>query len=447
MSLRQRVIRAGAWTVASYGVELSARLLSNLVLARLLFPDAFGVIAAATALIAGLQLISDFGVKAVIIQNPLGDDPEFLRSAWVFQLWRGSILWLLLAVICSLLYIPAIHILLPAASVFAYPPFPAITIVLGFSLILGGLESTAVALNMRNLNLGTLATIDVVGRLAPIPVMIAWAFFSPTVWSLAAGSLVGAMTRLVLSHTIVPGPSMAFSVHKKHIDEIVSFGKWVNLSSVATLASSQASTVILGVVLPGSTLGLFYIAKTLSDAIESLLERLNGTLTLPVLSEIVRKEPRALRAKYYRFRLPIDVIAAGTAGFLLSSGNLIVHVLYDSRYSESGLMLEILSLGLLIYPLQIIRSAFTAVARANLVAWVSVVQAVALLACLSAGYHFGGVFGAIFGIAASRIFPSAVILTLANRRSWLNISNELRLIPIFAFGFLVSQAVNYCIGP
>ena len=59
MNLRQKVLRAGVWTVASYSVELSTRLLTNLVMTRLLFPDAFGVVAAATALIVGLQLLSD----------------------------------------------------------------------------------------------------------------------------------------------------------------------------------------------------------------------------------------------------------------------------------------------------------------------------------------------------------------------------------------------------
>jgi len=72
MKFRQQILRAGAWTVASHGIDLSTRLLSNLIMTRLLYPDAFGTVAVATALIVGLQLISDFGVRTVIIQSPRG---------------------------------------------------------------------------------------------------------------------------------------------------------------------------------------------------------------------------------------------------------------------------------------------------------------------------------------------------------------------------------------
>ena len=56
---------------------------------RLLFPEAYGLVAAASAPIVGLTLISDFGIHALIVQSPRGDQDDFLRSAWVFQFWRG----------------------------------------------------------------------------------------------------------------------------------------------------------------------------------------------------------------------------------------------------------------------------------------------------------------------------------------------------------------------
>src|SRR3979411_542548 len=118
MTLRQRALRAGVWTVASYSVELSTRLLTNLIMTRLLFPDAFGVVAAAMAIIIGLQLLSDFGVRTVIIQSPHGEDNGFLRSAWVFQCSRGVLLWLVLALACALLNLPGVHSTLAPTSVF-----------------------------------------------------------------------------------------------------------------------------------------------------------------------------------------------------------------------------------------------------------------------------------------------------------------------------------------
>jgi O-antigen/teichoic acid export membrane protein len=443
MTLRQRVLRAGAWTVASYGVELSTRFLNSLILTRLLFPDAFGLISAGGALMIGLQLLSDFGVRTVIIQSPHGEDSPFLRSAWTFQCYRGILLWLLLVIACALLYLPDIHSLIPAASVFANPSFPAITAVMGLNLVLSGLESTTIALNMRRLNFRPLALLDLFTRLVPVLIMIAWAYAFPSVWSIVGGGLAGGVLRLLLSHLVLPGPRMGLSWQSEHIKEIVAFGKWINLSSVATFIGSQSDVIILGLLLSGQMLGIYYIAKTLSDAIESLLERVNGAMTLSVLGEVIRKNPENLKDRYYRFRMPIELVSAGSAGLLFSAGDLIVNILYDPRYSDAGLMLRILSFGLLIYPFQLIRSAFTAVARTNIVAWVSIIQAVSLVACLSLGYYICGALGAVAGIAGSRLFPSLAMLVLAHGAKWISPLRELRWIPTYALGVILGRVATH----
>src|SRR6185295_6400884 len=108
---------------------------------------------------------------------------------------------------------------------------------------------------------------------------------------LVGGTLLGGVLRVALSHWVIPGPQMRFSYETDHINEIVSFGKWINVSSFATFIGAQSDFIILGILLPGSTLGLYYLAKTLKDAIESLVERLNAMMMLPVLSEVVRDNP------------------------------------------------------------------------------------------------------------------------------------------------------------
>jgi O-antigen/teichoic acid export membrane protein len=447
MTLRQRALRAGAWTVASYGVELSTRLFTNLIMTRLLFPDAFGVVAAATALISGLQMLSDFGVKAVVVQSPRGEDGRFLRSAWLFQCSRGALLWLILAIVCQLLNLPGIHSMLPITSVFADSSFPSVTIALGLSLVLSGVESTAIPWNLRKLNFRPVVLLDLIARIIPIPFMIVWAYAFPSVWSMVAGTLIGSFLRAVLSHVVIPGPRMGFVWRTEHIKEIVAFGKWINLSSWATFVGSRSDVIILGLLLPSSTLGIYYIAKTLSEAVESFLERLNSTMTLPVLGEVIRVNPNNLKDRYYRFRLPIEIVAASSAGFLFAAGDLIVNVLYDERYSEAGLILRFLSFGLLVYPFQLIRGAFTAVGRTNIVAWVSVLQAVSLIVCLSLGYYVYGPLGAIAGVAGSRVIPSLAMLILAHKANWISPWKELRWMPTYTFGFILGKFATHVLGP
>jgi O-antigen/teichoic acid export membrane protein len=225
--------------------------------------------------------------------------------------------------------------------------------------------------------------------------------------------------------------------------EIISFGKWINVSSWATFAITQSDVLVLGLLVPAHVLGIYYIAKSLMDAVEGILERLNSSLTLPVLGEVLRRNPASLKQQYYRFRMPLELAAMTASGFLFATGDWIVHFLYDSRYAAAGIFLRILSLGLLLYPFQLIRGGFTAAGRPQIVAMATIVQAVSLTVCLWLGYYFYGPIGAIAGIASSRLSPSLVLISCASRVSWVSIWREIQFVPMFLMGALGGRIITY----
>jgi O-antigen/teichoic acid export membrane protein len=437
-SLRSRALHAGAWTIGRHAFETATRLISNLIMARLLFPEAFGVVAAALVLITGLSLMSHFGVDTVIIQSSRGDREDFLRSAWIFLLLRGVLLWLILCALCATLGIPWVHSLIPVGSVYADASFPIITAVLGTSLILEEAKSTALFLNARLLNFGPIVTIDIACRLLSTVVTCTWAFLAPSVWAIVAGVLVGNALRMVLSHLVAPGPRMAFRWEKEHFQEIIRFGKWIAVSTIGSFVS-QTDVIFLGILLPGPMLGIYVIAKVLVDTVEGLLERLNSALALPILSEIARKKPEDIRDRYYRFRLPIELAAAFFSGVLFASADFVVHFLYDPRYAQAGLMVQLLAIGLAIYPSYLIRSAFIVIGDTHIVAAVSGLQAASMMLCLVGGFAIAGTFGAVAGLGVHRIIPSLTILILAGRRHWISPWRELRIVPTFMAGIVAGK--------
>lgn len=241
LRLRHRILSAGAWALGAYGGTLSVRFLSNLILTRLLFPEAFGAIAAAMAMIAGLVLITDFGVQAAVVQSPRGDQAAFLRSAWVFQLWRGFTVWLVLAGFCALISTSAIRDVLPSTSIFADRTLPLLTAILGFNVVLSSAESTSMYLSIRHLNYKPVVLIDLAGKILSVPIIIAWAWIAPSVWALVGGILAAGVARLILSHVWVPGPRMNLNWEREHFQEIFVFGKWIVVSSVASFLASSAT--------------------------------------------------------------------------------------------------------------------------------------------------------------------------------------------------------------
>lgn len=253
--------------------------------------------------------------------------------------------------------------------------------------------------------------------------------------------MAGSVLRLILSHILVPGPRMAWVRDKVHIQEILHFGKWIVVSSVASFVSQQSDIVFFGFLLPSSALGIYSVAKMLVSSAEGLLERLVSSLALPVLSEVIRKDFSKVRNHYYRFRLPIDIGAALISGVLVATGGLIVHILYDTRYAQAGPILQVLAIGLAIYPFNLIRSAFTATGDTQVVAGVSIAQALSLIASITIGFSMAGAFGVIIGIAIHRLFPSAIIMFIAGKRNWISVWREMRIIPILIFGIVIGEVI------
>jgi O-antigen/teichoic acid export membrane protein len=310
--------------------------------------------------------------------------------------------------------------------------------VLGTSLVLAGATSTALSLNARHLHFKPIVVIDLISRLLSMAVMFTWALLAPSVWAIVASILVGNTVRLLLSHVVGPGPRMAFDWEKDHFQEIVRFGRWIAVSTIGTFVSSQSDLIILGILLPGPMFGIYAIAKMLVDTVEGLVERLNSSLALPILGEAARKQ-HDIRERYYRFRLPIEFAAASLSGVLFASGDFVIRFLYDPRYAQAGSMVQLLAIGLAIYPLYLIRSAFTVVGDTHIVAGVSILQGASMLLCMVGGFVIAGPFGAVTGLAVHRIIPSLMILLLASRRHWISPWRELRIVPAFVAGFVVGK--------
>ena len=90
--LTKRVVFATSWTLAGTVAGQILRFASNLILTRLLFPQAFGMMAIASAILAGLEMLSDLGVGPSIVRNPQ-PTRAFLDTLWSMQVARGWLQW------------------------------------------------------------------------------------------------------------------------------------------------------------------------------------------------------------------------------------------------------------------------------------------------------------------------------------------------------------------
>ena len=138
--------------------------------------------------------------------------------------------------------------------------------------------------------------------------------------------------------------------------------------------------LLLGGLVEAHVLGLYAIAVLIVGAIQSANSRFSSTVSLPTLSEIARTDPSRLREVYYKLRVPVDLLLLSMAGLLAASGQLVIDLLYDSRYAETGVMLRILALSFLRCATKLrSRSTWRSASRAIL-SVINVVRCVALYA-------------------------------------------------------------------
>ncbi len=154
LSFRARILKASGWTLFGHAGTQFLRLVSNLIMTRLLLPQMFGIVALANVLLTALQLISDIGLSQGVIQSRRGANPTYLNTAWTAQILRGGLIWIAALLIAAGLKVADVFHIFPLGTTYAEPQLPALVAGISFNALLTGLVSTRVASANRNLALG-----------------------------------------------------------------------------------------------------------------------------------------------------------------------------------------------------------------------------------------------------------------------------------------------------
>jgi O-antigen/teichoic acid export membrane protein len=448
LTLWQRVIRAGTWTLGGHVASQVLRLASNLIMTRLLVPEMFGVMALVNVVMTGLALFSDIGLNQGIIQSRRGHDPAYLNTAWTVQILRGVLIWLVALGIGGALYLLGTLHWLPKDSVYVEPVLPYVFAVISFTALINGFMSTRLAIANRSLLLGRVTMIELNSQFATISFMVVWALVDRTIWALVAGALFGSLFRVAMSYVSLPGEHNRLHWDKEAFSEIYRFGKWIFLNSILGFLAANGDRLLLGGMIDSATLGLYSIAFIMADAVRGVFVKLSSRVALPALSEVARESLPNLKRTYYRLRIPIDVVTLLAVGLLFSSGDLVIRLLYDERYHAAGHMLEILSLTLLATRYQLTGQCFMAIGKPRLMVPINVVRLVALFGVTPLAFRWYGLDGALWAIVGSALVTLPMTYFLKVKHNLFDFWREVSPLPLFVvgygLGYLIAPFITHC---
>jgi O-antigen/teichoic acid export membrane protein len=403
--LLTRVMRSSMWATFGYVVSQLVRLASNVVLTRILFPDAFGLMALVSVCMTGLMMFSDIGIGPSIMRSPRGDDPNFLNTAWTLQVIRGFCLWLAL---CLLAW--------PVAWFYDQPLLFSLLPVAGLTLLVAGFNPTRVETANRHLQLGRVISLDLVSQIAGILATIGLAWATQSVWGLALGGVIGSTIRLILMHSFLAGPPNSFHLNGSDAHELIHFGKWIFLSTIFGFMLSQGDKAILGKYVDLDLLGIYNIGYFLASFPLLLGGAITARILIPIYREISSANDQRKAGRVQQMR------AGLTGGILLLQfgmafvGVALVGILYDPRYSAAGPIMVIISLIQvpLIIGLTYDQAALAGGDSRNYFYTIAI-RATTQTAFFITGAELGGLTGALIGQGTASVMLHAVTIWLARK--------------------------------
>jgi len=408
-SPRLRALRASLWTIFGYGAAQALRLVSSIILTRLLFRETFGIMALVNAVLQGLLLFSDLGIGVMIVQSRRGHEPAFLDTAWTIQVMRGALLLLVAVVIAW-----------PTSRLYGEPQFLALVPMVGLNALISGFTSTSYFTLSRSLHQRRLVLLDLAAQTISFVVMVAWALVHPSVWALMAGNTTMFAVKVLGSRVWLPGHRNLLRWDADAAREVFKFGRWVLVSSVLTFCANRLDSLLLGGRLTMGELGTYSIASNLGRLPFELMTVVGSSVMFPVLAEAFRRGDGTLHRELFRFRAFLLAPTLAACVLFAVAGDRIIALLYDPRYQDAGWMLRVLAAGQVAGMVGISSTAaLYAVADSFSNMCLEGARAALLVVGMAVGGHLFGKQGLVIGIASvgPLVYPFWIV-ALRRRGLW-----------------------------
>lgn len=326
---QQKIARGIVWSATQNWGSQGISFLVFLILARLLTPEAFGLVALASVFTAFLQIFLDTGFNDAIVQRT-HVDREHLDTAFWTAILIGTGLTIAGIAGAGL-----------AASFFQEPTLAPIISWLSLSFLFSALKSTQQGVLRRRLAFKSLAIRTLIATLVSGLAGITAAFMGFGVWSLVIKSLVnGVVGTVVLWRVSDWRPGLSFS--RAHFKELFSFGINIIGINILNFFNRRSDDLLIGYFLGATTLGYYNIAYRLLLMGTNLLTGVISAVAFPAFSRL-QKEPERLRRAFYTATQYTSLISFPAFIGLAVLAPELVPVVYGPQWAPSIPVMQVLA--------------------------------------------------------------------------------------------------------
>jgi O-antigen/teichoic acid export membrane protein len=406
----------GSWiSLVAQATQLAFRLVSTVVLARLLTPDAYGLVAMVTVVTGFISLFKSLGLATATVQAPRVSHAELNGLFWLNAAFGAGA------------FVVAVAVAPLLALVYSEPRVTPLVIGLSVTFLIGGLGVQHQALLRRAMRFGKVATIEIsamaIGTAAAI--LFASRGFGP--WSLVGGFLVTEIANLVFVWRVVDWRPTRPRFDAK-VGEMVALGRDLTQFNVLNYWARNLDNFLIGRFWGAAQLGLYnrayqllllplqQVTSPLSSVAIAALSRLNG-------------EDLRYRQAYIRLLEKIVIVCMPMTTFLFVNAGPVVDLLLGPKWHEVAPVFMPLAVAGMVQPVTatFIWMLVSQGRRTDLRTW-SIVGSLLSCGAIVAGMS-RGVIGVAMFYAACELFVRAPLLAwFVGRRGPVRVSDVLAAI-------------------
>lgn len=328
-SLQRKALRSGIWVgISSAGVAVLS-FARSIILARLLTPEIFGLMAICSMSIRMIEIFTETGFGAALIHRQQRFE-DARDTAFTLMVLRGVGLSLL-----ALLIAPW------AAAFYNQPILDSIVAVMGISFVLTGCQNINLIALQKELDFKRLTYFEQAGAVLNFFVSVGFAYVFRSVWALVYAQIAAATVNCVLSFVMLPG-RVRFRFDYAIAKELFHYGKFFTGLAIVVFLTRELDNLAIGKLLGMDVLGYYVVAYTLANIPSTYLSTVLAKVLFPMFSKL-QADRVGLGVEYWRgIRLLLAIAVPLSVGIAVLAPE-IVAVLYGARWAPAAAPLQILA--------------------------------------------------------------------------------------------------------
>ena len=329
MSIKSKMAKGASWLVSARLMNKGIGFISTMILARLLVPSDFGLVAMAMVIVTILQIVNTYSMQVFLVQK---DDltRNDLNAAWTLQIIFGLFQGVILVLVSG-----------PMAKFFDEMRLVSIYWALAGMMFLYGFKNIGVMYFQREMRFHMEFLLIGARKIGSFIITLTLALIFRSYWALIIGIITGNIIEVVLSyvfHSYRPG------IHLKNWKELFKFTKWIYINNILNFMKNKGPQFIIGKLCSSGSLGIFSVSYDIAMLPTTEMVAPINRAIFPGYASM-REDEGALREGYLSVLSMIALIALPCAFGIAATADVMIPLLLGSKWVEAVPIVKILALS------------------------------------------------------------------------------------------------------